>query len=114
MGEGAGSEFLVWLVEVDLPDPEVVLADPASFTLPERPDRALAALSAVTAAVLARPSVERWLQGWEVLGRAAETAPDIAAVSARDLAQARPPGAPVPPEVARFAPLLSAAGLLDG
>jgi hypothetical protein len=114
VGEGPGSEFLVWLIEVDLPDPEVVLADPASFTLPERPDRALAALSAVTAAVLARPTVERWLQGWEVLGRAAETASDIAAVSARDLAQARPPGAPVPPEVARFAPLLSAAGLLDG
>jgi len=82
--------------------------------LPERPDRALAALSAVTAAVLARPGVDRWLRGWQVLGRAADAAPDVAAVSARDLAQCRPPGAPVPPEVARFAPLLRAAGLLEG
>ena len=112
VGEGAGSEFLVWLIEADLPDPEAVLADPASFVLPERPDRALAALSAVTAAVIARPSVERWLRAWEVVGRAAETAVDIAAVSARDLAEARPPGAPVPSQVRTFAPILLAAGLL--
>ncbi|MGH9224586.1 MAG: AAA family ATPase [Acidimicrobiales bacterium] len=114
VGEGAGSEFLVWLVEADLPDPEAVLADPSSFTLPDRPDRALAALSAVTAAVIARPTVDRWLRGWEVVGKAAGTAADIAAVSARDLAEFRPAGAPVPPEVRTFAPLLRAAGLLDG
>src|ERR1700733_13633819 len=28
VGDGAGIEFLAWLVEMDLPDPEVVLADP--------------------------------------------------------------------------------------
>ncbi len=114
VGEGAGSEFLVWLVEADLPDPEAVLADPASFVLPGRPDRALAALSAVTAAVIARPTVDRWLRGWQVLGQAATVAADVAAVAARDLAESRPPGAPVPREVAAFAPLLRAAGLLDG
>jgi len=114
VGEGVGSEFLVWLVEADLPDPEALLADPASFVLPDRPDRALAALSAVTAAVIARPTVERWLRGWEVVGQAAETAADIAAVSARDLAEFRPPGAPVPPEVRTFGPILRAAGLFTG
>ena len=36
IGEGAGVEFLAWLAEMDLPDPEQVLADPASFRLPER------------------------------------------------------------------------------
>ena len=36
VGDGAGVEFLAWLVEMDLPDPEQVLADPASFRLPER------------------------------------------------------------------------------
>ena len=112
VGEGPGTEFLVWVVEADLPDPEAVLADPASFVLPERPDRALAALGAITAAVLGRPSVERWLAGWAVLGVAADSAVDLAAVSARDLARARPPGAPVPQEVARFGTLLSDAGLL--
>src|SRR5262249_43569021 len=106
VGEAAAVELLVWLVEADLPDPEVVLADPASFVLPDRQAGALAAPSAVTAAVVARPSVDRWLAGWVVLGRAADTVPDVAAVAARALARARPADAPVPPEAARFAPVL--------
>src|SRR5262249_57589504 len=36
VGEGAGVEFLAWLAEMDLPDPEAVLADPGSFVLPHR------------------------------------------------------------------------------
>ncbi|MFY9863962.1 MAG: MoxR family ATPase, partial [Trebonia sp.] len=46
VGDGAGVEFLAWLVEMDLPDPEEVLANPAAFRLPERGDRAYAALAA--------------------------------------------------------------------
>jgi hypothetical protein len=53
VGDGAGVEFLAWLIEMDLPDPEEVLADPASFRLPKRGDRAYAALAAVAAAVAA-------------------------------------------------------------
>ena len=64
VGDGAGAEFLAWLLEMDLPDPEEVLADPAAFRLPERADRAYAALAAVTAAVTAQPSPERWAAGW--------------------------------------------------
>ena len=112
VGAGAGIELLLWLREADLPDPEAVLADPDSFVLPERGDRAYAALSAVAAAVAARPTPERWAAAWRVLGRAGEAAPDVAAVAARSLARCRPPGAPPPPEIAVFAPLLRAAGLL--
>ena len=60
VGDGAGVEFLTWLAEMDLPDPEAVLADPASFALPERGDRAYAALAAVAAAVAADLTPERW------------------------------------------------------
>lgn len=112
LGDGAGLELNVFLVELDLPDPEMVLADPDSFELPDRADRALAALSAVTAAVAARPTLERWNAGWVVLDRAADRASDVAAVAARVLARCRPEGAPVPREVARFAPLLRRAGLV--
>lgn len=112
IGEPAGLEFLAWLDELDLPDPEVVLADPSAFVVPTRPDRALASLQAVTAVVLAVPSPERWRAGWAVLARAAETLPDVAAVSARTLAAHRPDGAPVPPEVTVFASLLREAGLV--
>ena len=96
VGEGAGVEFLAWVAEMDLPDPEAVLADPAGFLLPSRGDRAYAAVAAVAAVVAANPTPQRWAAGWQVLGRAAETAPDVAAVAARTLARCRPEGAAPP------------------
>ncbi len=113
VGDGAGAEFLAWSSELDLPDPEAVLADPSSFVLPERGDRAYAALSSVAAAVLADTTIERWMAGWKVLGAAGERAPDVAAVAARLLARCRPAGAPAPPEIKAFLPLLRDAGMLE-
>jgi hypothetical protein len=106
VGEGPGIELLMWEMEMDLPDPEKVLADPDSFEVPDRGDRAYAVLSSVAAAVAANPTVDRWLAGWKVLGKAGQRTPDVAAVAARVLAQCRPPNAPAPPEVKLFAPLL--------
>jgi hypothetical protein len=115
VGEGAGVEFLAWLVEMDLPDPEQVLADPASFRLPERGDRAYAALAAIAAAVAADPTPERWTAGWRVLGLAADAAPDVAAAAARVLARCRPADVrDMPAEIRLFAPVLRDAGLLAG
>jgi len=112
VGEGAGVEFLAWLAEMDLPDPEVVLADPAAFRLPSRGDRAYAAVAAVAAVVAADPTPQRWAAGWQVLGRAAQSAPDVAAVAARTLARCRPAGAVLPAEVHLFIPVLRDAGLM--
>ena len=108
---GRASSSSLWHMEMDLPDPEDVLADPDGFALPERGDRAYAVLSSVAAAVAAKPTPERWLAGWKVVGKAGEEAPDVAAVAARVLAQCRPPGAAAPPEVKLFLPLLKDAGL---
>jgi hypothetical protein len=113
VGEGAGVEFLAWLSEMDLPDPEVVLADPTAFRLPERGDRAYAALAAVAAAVAADPTPDRWAAGWQVLGLAADAAPDVAAVAARVLARCRPRDVTtLPEEIKLFMPVLKDAGLL--
>jgi hypothetical protein len=115
VGDGAGVEFLVWLTEMDLPDPEAVLADPGSFVLPERGDRAYAALAGVAAAVAALPTPERWAAGWQVLGGVAATAPDVAAVAARVLAKCKPPDVTtMPPEIKLFLPVLRDAGLIRG
>lgn len=113
VGQGPGIELLTWLEEADLPDPEVVLADPERFVLPERGDRAYAALTSVAAAVAVNPTPERWRRGWEVFGRAGSEALDVAAAAARGLVRCRPPGAPVPPQVSAFLPLLRDAGLLE-
>lgn len=112
VGPGPGVELLTWLAEADLPDPEMVLADPESFILPERGDRAYAALASVAAAVASDPTPQRWAAGWKVFGQAAADAPDVAAAAARTLARIRPPEAPIPPEIALFEPLLREAGLL--
>jgi len=48
VGEGAGIEFLSWFANMDLPNPEDVLADPDGFELPERSDRAFAVLTGTT------------------------------------------------------------------
>jgi hypothetical protein len=114
IGDGAAAEFLAWLAEMDLPDPEAVLADPSSFVLPARTDRAYAAVAAVAAVVAADPAPDRWVAGWQVLGVAAAAAPDVAAVAARMLARCRPANVELPAEVRLFAPVLRDAGLLQG
>lgn len=110
VGQGAATELLMWHEEMDLPDPEQVLADPDGFRLPERGDRAYAVLSAVAATVAADPTPERWLAGWRVLAKAGEARPDVAASAARALARCRPPGAGAPAEAKLFATLLREAG----
>jgi MoxR-like ATPase len=111
IGDGPGVEFLTWLAEADLPDPEAALADPDSFVLPERGDRAYAALTSIAAAASANPSGGRWEAGWQIFGRVGQQVPDVAAAAARTLARARPSGAAIPEEVKSFLPLLRDAGL---
>ena len=113
VGDGAGLEFLNWVQELDLPDPEAALIDPDSVVFPERGDRLYAALSAVAGAVASDPTPDRWLAGWRVLEKAAGQSPDIGAIAAKVLAQIRPDGVSAPPEASVFLPVLEAAGLLE-
>ena len=114
VGDGAGLEFLAWRRDLDLPDPEAVLAAPDSFKVPERGDQAFAVLTAVVSAAVGNLTRDRWMAAWQVLARAAEQgAKDIAAASAKALAQARKPGLPLPQkELQGFIPLLKQGGLM--
>jgi hypothetical protein len=71
-----------------------------------------ALLSAVAAAVAFDPTVERWEAGSVVIGRAASTCPDAAAVSGRILASCRPDGAEPDPALGALVPVLRASGIL--
>ncbi len=113
VGQGAGLELVNWAGEMDLPDPEEVLANPGAFVMPERGDRAHAALSAIAAAVAADPTEKRWLSAWKVLAGASEKGADVAALAARVLAQCRPDGVAAPAELKLFAPVLREAGLFE-
>jgi hypothetical protein len=112
VGEGAGIEFLSWRLNMDLPDPEEVLADPDGFEVPERSDRAFAVLTGVAAVAIARGDADSWSAAWRVVARVASLAPDVAALAARSLAGARPPGGQLPVELFELMPVLRAAGLM--
>lgn len=106
VGDGAGSEIAAWLRHLDLPDPAAVLADPASFVVPERGDRAHAALAAVASYAVAAEDAVLWGRAWQVVGAVAETVPDVAVLVARVLVGRRPAGAVLPSESLAVAALL--------
>ncbi|MFF7145873.1 AAA family ATPase [Streptomyces nodosus] len=115
VGDGAGMEFLSYLENLDLPDPDRVLADPDAFALPERGDRQLAFLIAVVAAVQSHLTRERWEAGWAVLAKAVDRGvPDVAARAAVDLAALRDTDWPVPDGIDAFLDLLQLSGALPG
>ncbi|MFI5976189.1 AAA family ATPase [Streptomyces sp. NPDC051452] len=114
VGDGPGLELLAHLDRMDLPDPESLLADPASAELPVRGDLRQAALEAVVAAVGARPSKQRWEAGWAVLVRALETgAPDLLVAPATVLASVRRDDWEVPEAVERLAGVVGLARRAD-
>ncbi|MFJ7036713.1 AAA family ATPase [Streptomyces rochei] len=110
VGDGAGLELLAHLDRMDLPDPEILLADPAAAVLPERGDLRQATLEAVVAAVGARPRRERWEAGWSVLAGALETgAPDLLVGPATALAGLRRDDWEVPETVERLTEVIGLA-----
>ncbi|WP_258024310.1 AAA family ATPase [Streptomyces bambusae] len=108
VGDGPGLELLASLDRMDLPDPEVLLADPAAAVLPERGDLRQAVLDAVVAAVRKRPEKTRWDAAWTLLVGALETgAPDLVVVPATTLAALRRDDWDVPEAIERLAGVVS-------
>jgi hypothetical protein len=113
VGAGPAAEFLGWAAAGDLLDPADVLADPDGAPLPQRSDRLMALLQAVVRLAAERADSDTWMAAWQVLDRAADSTPDVAAMAARDLSRARPEGAPVPSAALdRFFPLFRTADLV--
>lgn len=113
VGAGPAIELLRYAEEVDLPDPEAVLADPSVLHLDPRADLLLACLAAVTTAVATECTRERWEAAWEVLASVCDRGrADIAALTATELLDLRDPEWPAPRSVATFLPILREAALL--
>ncbi|MFF5184328.1 AAA family ATPase [Streptomyces sp. NPDC000345] len=108
VGDGPGLELLASLDRLDLPDPELLLADPAGAELPERGDLRQAVLDGVVAAVRERPDKARWDAAWALLVRAVETgAPDLVVVPATTLASLRREEWDVPESIEQLAGVVS-------
>ncbi|MCU1645788.1 MAG: family ATPase [Nocardia sp.] len=108
VGDGCGFELLTYIDRMDLPDPEVLLADPAAAELPERGDLRQAVLDGVVAAVRKRPEKSRWDAAWTLLVKAVETgAPDLVVVPATTLATLRRNDWDVPASIEQLAGMVS-------
>ncbi|WP_030931293.1 AAA family ATPase [Streptomyces sp. NRRL S-646] len=114
VGDGPGLELLASLDRLDLPDPEVLLADPTNAELPERGDLRQAVLDGVVAAVRGRPEKSRWDAAWSLLVRALETgAPDLVVVPATTLATLRREDWDVPAAIEKLAGAVSVSRRAD-
>ncbi|MGW6726627.1 AAA family ATPase [Nocardia sp. NPDC055029] len=114
VGDGPGFELLTSIDRMDLPDPEVLLADPDAAELPERGDLRQAALDAVVAAVRKRPEKSRWDAAWELLVKAVDTgAPDLVVVPATTLATLRRDNWEVPASIDQLAAMVSVSQRAD-
>jgi hypothetical protein len=115
VGDGPALEWCEWVRRQDLPDPEWVLAHPASWTPSERGDATYAVAASVVAAVAGKVTKERWGAAWAVLARVCDSGqPDLAAVAGRALARLGDRKWSPPACVASLVPVLRGAGLLGG
>lgn len=117
VGISAGGMFLNYLRELDLPDPETLLADPDSYVVDRRrTDRTYAVAASVWAATAARNTPERWVNCGTVLAAIADAgSADIAFSHGRRWAAARPSGAMPTERIVRgLAPILRELDLLQG
>lgn len=109
IGAGPGLELLTYADELDLPNPAEALANPDTVELPQRPDRAWAALQSIADHAVRIGDLDSWRAAWRIAGRIAHASgADVAAMAARALVVNQPPGATPPPEVAIFRDLLAA------
>ncbi|ANN18268.1 AAA family ATPase [Amycolatopsis orientalis] len=114
VGDGPGLELLAAMDRMDLPDPEILLADPGSASLPDRGDLRQTVLDGVVEAVRKRPERSRWDAAWSLLALAVEAgAPDLVVVPAATLAALRRDDWQVPAVIERLSGAVSLARRAD-
>jgi len=117
VGDGDADAFLKWFKDMDLPDPEELLADPASAQkkLPKRPDKLQVTLESVATAAIQdhKNIVKRWEAAWEVIGPTLATQLDNAMYAAKILSEAlqKVPTAKTPKEALMIRDLFVKIGL---
>lgn len=117
IGSSATGEFLQYIAEIDLPDPETILADPMAWVPPsDRGDLVYAIGMSLYNAVVNDNSGDRWMQCGVALARIADVGhSDMAYALAHKWQKVRPAGSALVPDaymVDKLAPVLSEMGLL--
>lgn len=115
VGPGPALELINYLDQLDLPDPEHLLAHPSTFKLPNRGDHQFSVLASIVSACVQDLTSDRWIAAWTILSQAADQgAPDIAASACRSLMKNMTPDLPLPEkQVQAFIPILVDAGIVN-
>lgn len=116
IGTAHADVFFAWVKTMDLPDPEVLLADPenAGKLIPDRHDRAMVVLETVASAACDKSKkdiVARWNAAWKILSPVIESHQDRAEPAAKLLARGKPPGSDFPAEAAKLLNVRRALGI---
>lgn len=117
VGPTVAGEYLSYVQNLDLPDPEELIKNPDKFEIPQRQDQLFAILGQVVAHVKQNLTDKRNQAAWTILSKvASEGSVDLAAAHARTLATAAV-GAKVKlssyhTQIKPFIPLLENAGLI--
>lgn len=115
IGDSAALEFFHYSDELDLVDPEELLADPMGPALPGREDQLYAVLAAVVIAYRGEQTQARWQSTWRVLDRAAKEVgsldvPAVHALALYKVHRSAEQRFPAPKEVHTFRKILQRAG----
>ena len=116
VGQAAAAEFLAYVADLDLPDPEALLADPASFVAPTRGDRVYAIGASVLAAVKNDNTADRWKAAGKVVAAIANADHSDVAVAIGKRWMAIRPSNDVMPDtesLKALTPILKAAKIIN-
>lgn len=105
IGQAAASEVLAYIADLDLPDPEALLADPASFVAPTRGDRVYAIGASVLMAVKNNNTGDRWKAAGKVVAAIANANHSDVAVAIGKRWMAIRPSNDVMPDAESLRPL---------
>lgn len=116
VGTTAAGQFLTYAERLDLPDPEVIIADPSKLVVPrDRGDKVYAIAGSVLGAFMGNQTDERWVNVGHILGMlAAADYADLAYTYGRRWATAMPTSGamPTPETIEHLAPILSEIGAI--
>jgi hypothetical protein len=109
ISQAAAIEFLAYVKNLDLPNPEDLLKNPTSWDAKKRADITFAVLTSVVSAYAANQTELRWLATWQVLDHVINSGQiDVATAAAHNLAKLSKPSFKNPKTILKLAPALSA------
>jgi len=114
VGEDVANEYFTYINNMDIPDPEDVLANPSGFMVPSRGDQVYVLATAVVSAVEIKNTSTRWDASWKVIDRMVTGGfADISSAMCRRLIDCWPKGAPRPTLSQMMLDILKEAGVMD-